>query len=434
MAQEQPVKKNRYCWVIFIIACLAGLCGVGLITNTYGMFMGPIAEDLGVAKSSVSLLMTIASWSTVAFYFLGGKAFAKWGVRRVSTIAGFILAAGLLLYSLSTQLWHFYLVAVLCGGTSAFAALNVVPILINNWFVKHRALVLGIAMMMTGLGGAIYNPLFANIITNEGWRMGYRVAACIALLFPIIGGIFMRTKPADIGLLPFGFEDSEEMKDLKGQVHIKEFPGIPKKYAYKSPALWLAFITIMFTGFSSGFNQHWVNCGVTYGYTLVQASFIATAALISAAIFKVVGGFLNDSKLGPRNTHIIFCLAGIVAMVMMMAHHNSTNHSLMMIAVCSVIYGMNLSLMTMQGPVIIRNIFGMRDYGVIYPIVNMGMSIGTGLTYSLNAVLLEAVGSYMGSYVFNSVVIAVSLVMCIATFAAGKKAKEKFWRAVGDAL
>lgn len=432
MAEQQPVKKNRYCWVIFIVCCFAGLCGVGLISNTYGLFMGPIAVDLGFQTSQVSLIMTIASWITVAFYFLGGKAFAKWGPRAVSTVSGFIIAACMLLYASGTQIWHFYLTAALCGAMGAFAALNVVPILINNWFIKHRALVTGIAYMMTGIGGALYNPLFASIIVAHDWRYGYRVAFVIALIYPVLALILLRNKPAEMGLKPYGIEESEEMKDIKDQVEIKEFPGIPKKYAYKSAALWLALITIMFNGFCTGFNQHWVNAGVTYGFDLVSASFLATAAMLASAAFKIIGGALNDSKLGPRNTFVLFSIIGTISMIIMMIQH--THPSLGVIALCAVIYGTTVSLTTMQGPVICREIFGMRDYGLLYPIVFMGMSLGTGLTYSLNAFMLEAVGSYMGSYIFNAACNVIALIFVCITFAAGKKARAKYWREVGEAI
>ena len=431
MAQTQPEKKNRYCWMIFIICCFAGLCGVGLISNTYGLFMGPIAADLGFKTSETSLIMTIASWITVAFYWLGGKAFAKFGARWVASIAGFVISGCMFLYSNATELWHFYVTAALCGAMGAFAALNVVPILINNWFIKHRALLMGTAYMMTGVGGAIYNPLFATIVTNSGWRAGYQTAGIIALVFPILAIIFMRMKPSEMGLKPYGIEDSEEMKDVKDQVEIKEFPGVPQKYALRTAPLYLIMIFILFNGFCTGFNQHWVNTGVTYGFSLVDASFLATAAMLSSAVFKVIGGFLND-KIGPKLTAIIFSAVGAIAMILMMIQH--THPSLGVIAACSILYGTTVSLTTMQAPVSIRELFGMRDYGTLYPIAFMAMSAGTGLTYSLNAVFLEMVGSYMGSYIFNTVCNILALIMVWVAFTVGKKVKAKYWREVGEAI
>ena len=88
----------------------------------------------------------------------------------------------------------------------------------------------------------------------------------------------------------------------------------------------------------------------------------------------------------------------------------------------------------MQGPVIAREIFGMRDYGMLYPIVFMGMSAGTGLTYTLNAVFLEAAGSYMGSYIFNAICNVLGILFVCICFAAGKKARAKYWREVGEAI
>jgi hypothetical protein len=68
---EAKVKKNRYAWVIMIVCCFASICGVGLISNTYGVFLPSIVKDLKFGAGQVSLIMTIASWITVCFYSLG---------------------------------------------------------------------------------------------------------------------------------------------------------------------------------------------------------------------------------------------------------------------------------------------------------------------------------------------------------------------------
>ena len=431
MAQTQPVKKNRYCWVVFIVCCFASICGVGLFSNTYGLYTTPMAESMGRPVSEVAVFMTVASWVTVAFYVLGTKAFAKWNARWVASIAGFIIACCPFLYAVSTQPWHLYVVAAIAGAGGAFAALNVVPTIITNWFIKYRALAMGIAFALTGVAGAFFNPFFANLITQHGWQYAMRVEGCVAAIFPILAIIFLRMRPSEMGLQPLGFEDSEEMKSIKDQVEIKEFPGVPAKYAFRTAPLYLVTIFVLFNGLSTGFNQHWVMTGVSYGWTLVDASFLATAAMLASAVFKVLGGFLND-KIGSMKTGLFFQAMGIIAMIIMMIQH--THPSIGVIAVCAIIYGFSVALTTMQPPVAIRELFGMRDYLSLYPVANMAMSIGTGLTYSLNAVIMTNTGSYFAVYVFNLVCCACAFVFYFLTFTTGKKVAKKYWREVGEAI
>jgi len=432
MAQAQPVKKNRYCWVVFIVCIFASICGVGLLSNTYGLYVGPMAASMNAPVTSVSVFLTVASWVTVAFYILGTKAYKKFNARWVASIAGFIIALACLLYSFATAPWQLYIIAALAGAMGAFAGLNIVPTIIGNWFIKYRATVMGITFAFTGIAGAFFNPFFAGLITTHGWQYAMRVEACVALAFPILAIIFMRMTPAEKGLLPLGFEDSEEMKSAQGsgEATIKEFPGVPAKYAYKTAPLYLVCIFVVFNGFGTGYNQHWVLTGTSYGFDLVDAAFLASAALIAAAAWKVIGGFLND-KIGSTKTGLIFQGAGAVAMIIMIVNHK--NPSLGAIAAAAVIYAMSVALTTMQGPVMTREVFGMRDYLSIYPATNMAMSIGTGLTYTLCA-LIAAWGTYYAVFFFNLICCVIAFVFYFLACTMGKKVAKKYWREVGEAL
>ena len=427
---EAKIKKNRYAWVIMIVCCFTSLCGVGLISNTYGVFLPSIVKDLKFGAGQVSLIMTIASWTTIFFYSLGAKVLEKFNVRWITTLAGVIIAACLFSYSQATQIWHFYLTAVVCGAMGAFAGLNLVPLLINRWFVKYKNLAVGIAMMFTGIGGAFFNPLFASISSTSGWRSGYMVAAAISLLFPLSAAIFVRPKPSDLGLQPLGFEDSEEMKSIADQVEIKEYPGIPAKIAFKTLPLYLVFIFVITNAFGTGFNQHWVNYGVTSGFDLVSASTLATVAMLSSAILKIVVGWVND-KFGVLRSGVIFTLFGIVAMIILLANNGK---SFAAIQVAAIFYGGTITMTTLMPPMTVREIFGMKDYSTIYPVAFMAMSFGTGLTYGMHGFFIQLTGSYNGSFVFNLVCYVLSFFTIIIAFKLAKPLKEKYWQDVHQAI
>jgi hypothetical protein len=54
-----------------------------------------------------------------------------------------------------------------------------------------------------------------------------------------------------MGLKPYGIEESEEMKDIADQIEIKEYPGVPAKYAFKTVAFWMIVIFIITNSFST---------------------------------------------------------------------------------------------------------------------------------------------------------------------------------------
>ena len=427
---EVKVKKNWYAWVIMGVCCIAALCGTGLVTNTYGVFLPSIVKDLKIGAGQVALIMTISSWSTVITYSLGARLLDKYNCRIITTIAGLIISVVLVGFANSTQIWHFYVCAFIGGGMGGFAAINVGPLLINRWFVKHKNLALGIALTFTGIAGAIFNPLFAGITQASNWRNGYLVAAGISLLYPLVAIIFIRNKPSDMGLKPLGIENSDEMKSIADQVEIKEYPGIPAKIAFKSVPLYIIFIFVITSAFGTGFSQHWVNLGVTSGYSLLTSATLTTIAMLSAALFKVVAGWIND-KFGVLKSCIIFNCFGLIAMAILMMN---TGKSFAMIQVACFFAGGAISMTTLQPPMTVREIFGMRDYSLIYPVAFMVMSFGTGFAYGLHGFFIQLTGSYYGSFIFNFVCYLVGLVAIIIAFKLAKPLKEKYWQDVSKAV
>lgn len=431
MSQDSThTRKNRHCWLILISCCVASLCGIGLVSNTYGVFLPFIVADTGHPTSAVSVIMSVSAWTTVAFYWIGAKVMSKYNTKIVTTIAGILISLALVLYSNCRELWHFYLTAVLMGSMLAFAALNIIPLLINNWFIKHRNLMMGISYIFTSVAGAIFNPLFASLCTTEGWRFTYRIAALIALLYPIVAILFIRKNPAEMGLKPYGIEESAEMRDVKDQIEIKEFPGIPAKYAVRSAPFYLMLVFVITNSFCTGFNQHWVNLGVTSGFDAVLAATLTTVAMVSSSIFKVVAGWIND-RFGINKSCIILSFIALVSMIILVIFGSS---SYGIVALSCILFGAGICMTQLMPPQLVREVYGMRSYSTLYPIMFMAMSVGTGFTYTLHGIFITAAGSYFGSFVFNLICYAVSIIAVFIAFKAAKITRAKYWREVGESL
>jgi len=428
---KQPIKKNRYAWVILFVCITTAICGGGLVTNTYGVFLPFIVADMGFGAAQTSAIMTISSWTTVFVYFVATKILVKFKVRWITTIAGVLVAATLYGYSNAVEIWQFYLCAASIGILGAFLSFNVIPLLINNWFIKYKNFAVGLALMFTGIAGAVFNPILASISTQHGWRRGYEIAAIIALLYPIVAAIFARATPAEKGLLPLGIEDSEEMKNVNlDSTEIKEFPGIPAKYAVKSFPFYLVIIFVITNSFGSGFNQHWVNLGVSYGHDAVKAATLASVSLLSVAVLKVIMGMVND-KFGLLKSTVIASAGGIIACIILMINNGK---SFGMIQVACIFMALAICITTIQPPMLIRDIFGMRDYSSLYPVAYMGMSLGTGTTYTLHGIFIQYSGSYMGSFIFNLCSYAVGILVVIIAYKMVPKLKANYWREVGETL
>ena len=86
------------------------------------------------------------------------------------------------------------------------------PYVANHWFVKSRGLAVGILTASTATGQLILLPLLAIIIEYYSWRWAIGLMLVLSIVMFIAISIFMKNKPTDIGILPYGLEE-----DLKVQ-------------------------------------------------------------------------------------------------------------------------------------------------------------------------------------------------------------------------
>jgi MFS family permease len=98
----------------------------------------------------------------------------RYGVRKVALISMITFAIGMMLFSLNNGSHTLYL--FLWGLLSALSA-GTLPITftkaISRWFSEKRGLALGIALVGTGIGGALAKLIAEELINSVGWRMAY---------------------------------------------------------------------------------------------------------------------------------------------------------------------------------------------------------------------------------------------------------------------
>ena len=58
--------------------------------------------------------------------------------------------------------------------------LSFIPVVgcVGQWFVKYRALAVGLAVAGSGIGNVAYPPLANTLIKQYGWRDAFRILTC----------------------------------------------------------------------------------------------------------------------------------------------------------------------------------------------------------------------------------------------------------------
>ena len=98
-----------------------------------------------------------------------------------------------------------FLWGIVNGLATGAIAIPLAAIIANRWFVERRGLVTGVLTASSATGQLIFLPVLAAIVTHWGWRYASLTVSLVALgvVLPLVA-LFMRDRPADIGLMPFG--------------------------------------------------------------------------------------------------------------------------------------------------------------------------------------------------------------------------------------
>ena len=108
-------------------------------------------------------------------------------------------------------------------------------------------------------------------------------------------------------------------------------------------------------------------------YSLEQAAFVASAIMVGVTIGKVALGMINDrsSILGVLTTII----GGVVGLLLLLVG----SIGFWSVLVGGFLFGWAYGGVTVQTPMLVRSVFGVKDYGEIYSNIAIALAAGVAL-------------------------------------------------------
>ncbi len=202
-------KKIYYGWFV-VFGCLMITCTmVPPIMALSNKFLIQVTGELQISRSAFTLANTILQGLGIFLSPVVSARLARGNMKRIQTVSiiGFVLSYAS--FSLATNVIHLYISSFFTGIFFLNASLIPVSMMITNWFVKKRGLAMSIAMAGIGVGGTIFSPVITWLLGAYGWRSTYRIMALIILVLALPAALFiLRKRPEDMGLLPYGSQDS----------------------------------------------------------------------------------------------------------------------------------------------------------------------------------------------------------------------------------
>src|SRR5262245_49960808 len=198
-------------WYVAAATFVVLLVGAA-IRATPGVLMVPLERELGWSRATISVAVSI----NLLLYGLAGPFCAaiaqRFGVRRTIAVAMGALAVAIGLATAMRSPWQLIVLwGVFVGAGTGMTANVMGAVVATRWFVQRRGLVLGALTAATATGQLLFLPVLARLAEGASWRASLWLVAGAALLMVPVALRFVRERPSDLGLRPYGAVTDDEV-------------------------------------------------------------------------------------------------------------------------------------------------------------------------------------------------------------------------------
>ena len=187
----------RVVWAAFTIAVFAW--GIGFYGP--GIFLEALRDRHGWPVSVISAAIT-------THFLLGALLVARFpalearlGILRVVLLGAGLTAAGLLGWAGATRPWHIFLAAMFSGAGWALTSGASINAMLTPWFDGRRPKALALAFNGASMGGVLFAPLWALLITQWGFpAAGAVIAATTFAVMAALALLILRHTPQSLGV------------------------------------------------------------------------------------------------------------------------------------------------------------------------------------------------------------------------------------------
>ncbi|QEZ44967.1 MFS transporter [Cupriavidus oxalaticus] len=305
----------HYAWLVAALTFLVMLTTSAAL-GLPGAFLSPLAREMGWNTDEIS---SILAFRFVLFGLMAPFSailMERFGVRNVVCAALALIAGGMALATVSTELWQLFVAwGLMLGVGSGLTALVLAAVVANRWFSARRGLVIGLLTASSATGQLAFLPVAAWLIEQMGWRVAVLpvLAACALLAVLVLG--LMRNRPADVGLAAFGEVPAAAPVTppappapltLRG-------PFVVLRDAARTQAFWVLAGTFFICGLSTNglIQTHFIALCGDFGMGPVPAA----SALAMMGAFDFVGtilsGWLSDRHDSRKLLFWYYALRGL---------------------------------------------------------------------------------------------------------------------------
>lgn len=288
----------HYGWIVAAVTFLTMLM-MSAALGLPGAMMQPLGKEFGWSTEQVSSALALR----FALFGLMGPFAAvlmeRYGLRAVMCTGLALVGFGMAMVTMASQLWQLFIVwSLMLGIGTGMTALVLGAVVANRWFVARRGLVVGALAASSATGQLAFLPIAAWMIEHWGWRSAVVPVFVGAIVIGLLALAFVRNRPSDLGLLPFGRTAKEAAALSSGPASAMNWrtPFVVLREAASNRTFWILAGTFFICGLSTNglVQTHFISLCGDYGMSAVPAA--SVLAMMGAFDFvgTILSGWLSD--------------------------------------------------------------------------------------------------------------------------------------------
>ena len=355
---------------------------------TIGVFAGPFMQEFGWQINQVMFALAVFTIVAMLSSPLVGYLTDRLGVRKVVLTSIVLFSFTMMAFSLNNGSTTLYL---FIWGVLAFTGAGTLPITftraVSNWFDEKRGLALGMALIGTGVAGALVKVYAGWLILEFGWRWAYVGVGALPLFiaFPVAW---------------FLFRDIDDPKVAKRAAIVRQrrtdsvgggvVYGLTLRQTIADWRFWL--LAAVFVPLSFAIGGPIPNLETLLGakgFDVQQAILLASFLGYAVLTGRLVGGYLLDHIWAPGLACVLLMLPAI-SMYLFQIPEPSYAQAVFAVVLLGVAAGIEYDLIAY----LVSRYFGMRNYASIYGMLYAFFALGAGFGPAVYGWFYSTTGSY----------------------------------------
>jgi sugar phosphate permease len=390
---QAGASRMHYAWVIALVTFVVMLITSG-VRAAPGLFMVPLEAEFGWSRAliSASIAVNIALFGLIGPF--AASVMDRWGLRPVVLGALALMAGAVAVSTRMSAEWQFFLLwGVVVGASTGVTAMVLAAVVATRWFDARRGLVMGMLSAANATGQLIFLTPLAMAVESSSWRTAALMVAGAAVIVFVLVWLFMRDRPAEVGLRPYGqAADAPPSKSTTAMPPLRAL-----RMASRTRAFWILAGTFFICGASTNglIGTHLISACHDVGIPAVRSAQLLALMGIFDILGTTASGWLTD-RYSAR--HLLFAYYSLRGLSLLFLPATLVEGGAGL-GVFAVFYGLDWIATVPPTVKLTTEAFGRENTGVIYGWIGASHQLGASMAAFGAGAIRTELGDYRVAFI-----------------------------------